>query len=375
MAGMAKPALPYLPMLPTSVLSLPPTLALHLATHPSPSPLSYLSDPLAHPLHPPLLFMTLYIPVIYLLGVFSNNISWVDRSWPFLTPLCSTLVIVWVALNPSSSVYGHNVPRLALMLFLQYAWSTRLLAHATGRGFYDFKGEDYRYSQVKKMLPKWAFALLHILVVAIPQPLLLFALSLPMQAVLLLPPAELSPGPVPRLSLPYGAVKPFLPTRFDTASDSTPVLNLYDLLVVVLAFSLLYIEDKADKQMQAYQSAKHSPQAQKDMIHPTGPDSATKQAQPSVSSSEQEPLLSGPEQGWAIPGKPKAAPYSRQYHPGFPTKGLFGIVRHANFAAEQLFWFSQSLFVVAAGESSRATRSRWIGGSVFGPPLAVSNAV
>lgn len=69
---------------------------------------------------------------------------------------------------------------------------------------------------------------------------------------------------------------------------------------------------------------------------------------------------------------PQPTAYPAKYHPGFPTTGLFRIVRHANFAAEQLFWVVQALFVVAAGESSGVTKNGWVMGSVFGPCFVVS---
>ena len=156
---------PYLPYLPRPVLTLLPTTIFHYTTTPHPTPLSLLVDPLTHPLHAPLLFVSCLIPLLYTLGLISGNISWVDRSWPFFTPLCSTLICLWACQNPSASVYGHNLPRLACMLLLQYIWSARLLSHAIRREFYDLTSEDYRYAQFRKLVPGWLFQLVHLFVV------------------------------------------------------------------------------------------------------------------------------------------------------------------------------------------------------------------
>jgi hypothetical protein len=117
-----RPILPYIPSLPTPILTLPANLALHYTTSPSPSILNYLLSPLTHPLHIPILSTLFIIPLIYALGWISGNISWVDRTWPFYTPLCSGAILLWGILNPSAGVFGHNLPRAGLMFALQVSW-------------------------------------------------------------------------------------------------------------------------------------------------------------------------------------------------------------------------------------------------------------
>ena len=114
-----RPLTPYLPILPTPLLTLLPTAAFHYTTTPSPTPLSFFLDPLSHPLHPPLLFTLGLIPLIYTLGLLSGNVSWVDRLWPFFTPACSGMILLWGMWNPAAGIYGHNLPRLGLMMALQ----------------------------------------------------------------------------------------------------------------------------------------------------------------------------------------------------------------------------------------------------------------
>jgi steroid 5-alpha reductase family enzyme len=289
------------------------------------------------------------VPTVYILGLVSGNVSWVDRSWPFYTPLCSGLIVLWAVSNPTAAVYGHNIPRLTLMMVLQLTWSARLVRHAIRRGFYDLRGEDYRYTTLRKIVPTWFFQLLHPFVIAFAQPVLLLSLALPMHAVITLPPAELSAEPIPALTIPFRAVMPFLPTRFHSADPSVPVLNLADFALTVIAFGLLYIEYKADETMHAYQSAKHSTTT--DLVQP--------------------PIQSQP-----IPADwPKPMPYPHSFHPGFPVDGMYKWSRHPNFAAEQLFWLTQALFVVGAGESSGVTRTGWVGGSIFAGAFSVSSQI
>lgn len=116
---MIRPLLPYLPLLPKPILTLPPSLILHYASQPKLSLLAYLRDPFTNPLHPPLLLTFALIPLIYTLGHISGNVSWVDRSWPFYTTVCSALLVLWALMNEGSGIYGHNLPRLGVMMSLQ----------------------------------------------------------------------------------------------------------------------------------------------------------------------------------------------------------------------------------------------------------------
>ena len=102
----------------------------------------------------------------------------------------------------------------------------------------------------------------------------------------------------------------------------------------------------ADRQMYAFQSSKYASSAEK--------------------------ITSEPRSTSYFAQAPRPAPFPKSHHPGFITSGLFAWTRHPNFAAEQLFWFSQALFVVCAGDSSGVTRLGWVRGSVLGPSFAVN---
>jgi steroid 5-alpha reductase family enzyme len=342
---------PYLPLLPTPLLTLGPTVAFHIASHSSPSPTAFFTASTTHPLHAPLLFLLSSIPFTYTLGLITNNVSWVDRWWPFYTPFCSFLLVLHMVYNEHAKVLTHNAPRAFLLFGLQLCWSIRLLSHARKRGFYDLTGEDYRYTQVRKIIPKWAFALLHLFVVAIAQPVLIFSLCLPVHAVMSMPPSELSAGPISALSIPFSSLIPFLPISRISAPPSTPILNLADLFLTALSVGLLYVEWTSDRQMYEFQESKHNAPKDTKRIHP-GPFTPRSM----------------------FTGAPQPASFPVSHNPGFPTKSLWRYSRHPNFAAEQLFWFTQALFVVGAAESSGITRSGWVGGSVFGPAFAVSHS-
>ncbi|WVQ77995.1 hypothetical protein IAT38_000076 [Cryptococcus sp. DSM 104549] len=349
-----KPALRYLPLLPTPLLTLPAALGLHVTTHPSPSVTNFVSSSTTSPLHLPLIFLFASIPCFYLLGLATGNVSWVDRAWPLYPPVVSAMIIGWAFVNETGGIYGHNLPRLFVMFGLQLIWSARLTSHAIKRGFYNPTSEDYRYTVFRKLVPRFVFALIHIFVIATAQPALLFFLSLPLHKALVMPPAELAGG---WGALKYGSVVRWLPEKFKgSAPASTPVLNAGDYTMILIALGIIFVEAQADKRMNAFQSAKH------DLLTTLPPSSPSLITPPPDA---HQPLINKP-------GLPKPSSYPAEYHPGFPTRGMWRFSRHPNFAAEQLFWVSQAMFVVCAGESSGVTRSGWGMGSVFGPSFALS---
>ena len=118
-----RPLLPYLPLLPKPILTLLPSVLLHHTSHRKLAFFAYFQDPFTNPLHPPLLLTFFLIPLIYTLGLISGNVSWVDRSWPFFTPICSGLILLWAGINDNGGLYGHNLPRLSVMMFLQVSFN------------------------------------------------------------------------------------------------------------------------------------------------------------------------------------------------------------------------------------------------------------
>ncbi|WVW85948.1 hypothetical protein I302_107986 [Kwoniella bestiolae CBS 10118] len=346
---LVKPILPYVPLLPTPVLSLVPSLLLHYTTHPSPTSTSFIAASTTNPLHAPLIFTILSIPIIYTLGLISGNVSWVDRLWPFYTPLCTGLLVLWIFVNGEGGVYGHDIPRVALMWGLQLLWSLRLLSHALKRDFYNLKSEDYRYTVFRSLVPRFVFSLVHVFVIAIAQPLLLFSLSLPVYAIMSLPPSELAS--TTNYGISFGQISHILPLRYqNSAPASTTVLNLADLAVAFLAIGCLIMEYKTDREMYKFQSEKHrllNTLPKDKLVHP-----------PSINSKNRL--------------GPRPSSYPPSHHPGFPTRGVYRYSRHANFASEQIFWVTQALFVVAGSDSSGVTRRGWGDGCVWAPCFALS---
>nr|XP_018260680.1 uncharacterized protein I303_06395 [Kwoniella dejecticola CBS 10117]OBR82838.1 hypothetical protein I303_06395 [Kwoniella dejecticola CBS 10117] len=329
--NLLKPLLPYIPLLPTPVLSLFPSLILHIASHPRPSSTNFISASTTHPLHAPLIFTLISIPIIYILGLVSGNVSWVDRLWPFYTPFCTGFLVLWLFLNDEGGVYGHNLPRVLLMFGLQILWSIRLLSHALKRDFYNLKSEDYRYTAFRRIVPKPIFALVHIFVIAIAQPILLFSLSLPVYAIMSLPPSELA------ITSSYA-----------------------DLVVACLAIGCLVMEYRTDKAMYEFQNTKHSLMASLPPNQLVQPGAATSAGEGGAKNEVNKKRL------------PRPSAYPPSHHPGFPTRGMFRWSRHANFASEQIFWMTQALFVIAGSESSGVTRRSWGDGCVWAPCFAVS---
>jgi hypothetical protein len=180
----------------------------------------------------------------------------------------SALILLYAGYNPWAEIYAHYLPPLTLMMVLQLLWCNRLTRHAVRRGFYDIKGEDYRYTIFRRIVPAIP-----------PRPsirdhscptVLLLSLSLPMHAVLIHPPSEFSSQPIPSHSIPLGTILAYLPKRLHSTNPSTPIFNFADLSLALLALTLLYIEHRTDETMYAYQTVNHS-KSRSDLIHPKPP--------------------------------------------------------------------------------------------------------
>ncbi|OWZ65605.1 hypothetical protein AYX15_02951 [Cryptococcus neoformans] len=351
-----KPALRSVRYIPTSLVTLPASVGLHFASHPAPTISNYVISPTTSPLHPPLIFTLASIPVFYLLGLVTGKVSWVDKAWPLYPPVISAMLFGWVLVNHAGGVYAHNIPRIVLMFGLQLIWSFRLFSHAVKRGFYNPKSEDYRYTVFRKLVPRWAFALVHAFVIASAQPILLMTLCLPLYAALVSPPApEQTDG---WQTLTFGSISRLLPSHLrKAASPHTPILNMSDYTMTMVSLLVIYTEYQADKKMYQFQQSKHdkiSSLPKEQLIHPSVPQS-----------DETRPLVQEE-------GLPKPSPYPASHHPGFPTQGMWRFSRHPNFAAEQLFWVSQAMFAGLSGKDSGLSGKGWWAGCVFGPCFALS---
>ncbi|XAO24087.1 hypothetical protein I312_102877 [Cryptococcus bacillisporus CA1280] len=351
-----KTAFPSFHYIPTSLITLPASLGLHFISHPAPTISNYVVSPTTSPLHLPLIFTLVSILVFYLLGLVTGKVSWVDKAWPLYPPTISAMLFGWVSVNHAGGVYAHNLPRVTLMFGLQLIWSFRLFSHAVKRGFYSPKSEDYRYTVCRKLVPRWAFALIHAFVVASAQPTLLMSLSLPLYAALVSPPVTKQMDGWATLT--FETISRLLPFRFRKAAlPHTAVLNMSDYIMTAVSLLIIYIEYQADKRMYHFQQEKHdkiSSLPKEQIIHPTA-----------LQSGETQPLVQKE-------GLPQPSPYPASHHPGFPTQGMWRFSRHPNFAAEQLFWVSQAMFAGLSGKDNGLNGKGWWAGCVFGPSFALS---
>lgn len=107
------------------VSDLPPpfrTLPDALRSSSSPQALLAYSDDARHL---PLAATLALIPAVYVLGLVSGNVSWVDRIWTSWPVLCSGSVLAWVVVNEGGNAYGACIPRLVVVLCLQVSLSSR----------------------------------------------------------------------------------------------------------------------------------------------------------------------------------------------------------------------------------------------------------
>ncbi|KAL1409992.1 hypothetical protein Q8F55_003992 [Vanrija albida] len=278
------------------------------------NPLTLLLSPATtSALHVPLGLSLALIPTSFLLTHLSGNVGWVDRVYTTLPVVSSFSIAAWAVLNPNAADFGASLPRVWLLIALQALWSARLTWHTARRGLYSLDAEDYRYATLRKIVPKWAFEAIHIAAVAIPQPLLIFALSIPVAAALQ-PAAALSPGPG-GFALPLSAVS-FLVPGNRSAPGTTPVLHLVDGVLALAGLAIVALQAAGDNAMYRYQEAKHAHMRGEARLDDNG-----------------VPLpIEVPDGFW----------------PGFPTTGLHALIRHPNFVAEQLFWLNQGIVALFA---------------------------
>jgi steroid 5-alpha reductase family enzyme len=106
----------------------------------------------------------------WLLSVFTREYSWVDRAWS-LTPIL--YVGYFAARAPAPD------PRLLLMIALVALWGGRLTYNFARKGGYRRGGEDYRWAELRRRMPRRAFAVFNVMFIAGYQNLLLLLISLP----------------------------------------------------------------------------------------------------------------------------------------------------------------------------------------------------
>lgn len=115
------------------------------------------------------------------LSVATREYSWVDRLWS-LVPCVYLWLFAWG---------GGWQPRSVLMALLVSAWGARLTFNFARKGGYAPGGEDYRWGELRKRMPPWAFQLFNVGFIAGYQNLLLLLICLPAWSVASRPGAPL----------------------------------------------------------------------------------------------------------------------------------------------------------------------------------------
>ena len=103
------------------------------------------------------------------LSVLTREYSWVDRLWSVM-PAVYAWLFAWQS--------GFDA-RATLMAGLATAWGARLTWNYARKGGYAKGGEDYRWAELRRRMPPWAYQLFNVLFIAGYQHALIFAFTLP----------------------------------------------------------------------------------------------------------------------------------------------------------------------------------------------------
>jgi steroid 5-alpha reductase family enzyme len=114
----------------------------------------------------------------WFLSIPTKDHSWVDRIWSIVP-----IVYAWVF----ASGAGFTDARLNLMAALITLWGARLTFNFARKGGYAPGGEDYRWEILRKRMSRWQYEIFNVVFIVIIQNLILFAITLPMNELLLHP--------------------------------------------------------------------------------------------------------------------------------------------------------------------------------------------
>jgi steroid 5-alpha reductase family enzyme len=137
-------------------------------------------------LHDALFAAAVIAGICWILSLFTNDVSWVDRLWS----LAPVGYVVWFA----GRARFADV-RLDLMMVLAVAWGLRLTYNFARKGGYRRGGEDYRWPILRERFGPLLFQLFNATFIAPFQNLLLLGFTLPAWAALERP-APLAPTDV-----------------------------------------------------------------------------------------------------------------------------------------------------------------------------------
>lgn len=251
-----------------------------------------------------------------LLSVFSRSLAWHDRARPFIPALHAVLFFVHPILSRHPDAALVLDARLSLVSALVLLCSARLFRDAAARGAYAPHGArdcPYRWLRLR-YAPRspLLFAAVYAVVVcgAFTAPLALVA----------------------------------MPAYFAWAAHNRAALSGLDGAAALLTACAIALGIAADRQQQAFQTAKRAATA----VASSPPSSPPPPASAPLPSS--------------CPPARATAPGAAEIADGFVQAGLFARCRHPGAVAEMAAWFSLHLFSVAAGGA-------WLNWSIAGPCL------
>ena len=129
------------------------------------------------PLSASLVVLAFLIGLCFLLGLMTQNYSWVDRLWSLLPPL---YVLIWLP------AYVHNL-RYYIAGSLVILWGIRLTINFALRGGYAFSwtkgfiGEDYRWEYLRNRIHnRLLFEVFNLFFISAYQLILIFIFTLPL---------------------------------------------------------------------------------------------------------------------------------------------------------------------------------------------------
>ncbi|KAM0790953.1 hypothetical protein ACM66B_004258 [Microbotryomycetes sp. NB124-2] len=186
------------------------------------------------PLHPALAMCTALSVFVWILSEITGNASIVDKLWALL-PLFP--YSAWFTFWPRITTGAAIDQRMLIIFVLQILWSIRLHTNTIRRGFFEFKGEDYRWPYVRDRMPKWCFKILNITFIATAQNVLLMMMELPQYLLL---------------------------TLHNSSLVKVPSVGPIDYALAGLFVAILAVEMEADNQQQRYQALKKRAQNKND---------------------------------------------------------------------------------------------------------------
>ena len=108
--------------------------------------------------------------LVWLLGAFTREYSWIDRLWSVCPPLYCLMV---------AFATGFASPRVTLMTVLVVLWGARLTFNFARKGGYRPGGEDYRWASVRENMGPLGMQVLNLTFISFGQMLLLWLFTSP----------------------------------------------------------------------------------------------------------------------------------------------------------------------------------------------------